>query len=551
MDNVKLAEMLFSDVKNAPEYYEKMYPPRSLGPSAEVTRIAPSPTGFLHIGNINTALANMRIASQTGGVFYLRIEDTDQKREVENASFDLPYNFSKFGIVFDEGYCSDGSNKGNYGPYKQSDRREMYRAYAKWMVEQGKAYPCFCTSQELEGMRAEQEKRKALIGYWGRYAKWRDAPMDKITEKLNKGMPWVLRLKSLGSVERRIKTYDVIRGERDVPENQNDVVLIKSDGLPPYSFAHAIDDHLMRTTLVLRADEWLPSMAEHLQIFEALGFVPPKYAHISPLLKIEGEIKRKLSKRKDPEARADFFLEQGYPMEGVHDYLLNIINSDYEDWRAKNPKTDTNEFKIDLSKTSAGGAMFDMVKLSDVCKNTVASFTASQVYEKALEWAKNYNLEFAEILKTDKAYATAVFNIDREKERPHKDIACWADISRLFSYMFNALHDYNAIVFPAQYSKGDIRAVLERYPAIYHADDDQQTWFGRIKDLAFELGFAREVKEFKQNPSGYKGHCGDISTIIRVALTGSTQTPDLYQIIKLLGKEEMRKRFDKVLSLRA
>ena len=557
MDYSKLAELLFPNILRTPDDYEKMYPQRKLSDGEEVTRFAPSPTGFLHVGNVYAALIGMQCARQSKGIFFLRIEDTDKKREVENAAKELPANLAAFGIEFDEGYTADGVGKGEYGPYLQSERKDIYQAYAKWLVELGKAYPCFCSAEELEEMREHQEDNKLEIGYYGKFAKWRDASLEQIEEAIGMGLAWVLRLKSNGSVENRMQANDLVRGQRDVPENQNDVIILKSDGIPPYNFAHAVDDHLMRTTLVVRGDEWLPSLPEHLQIFQALGFESPKYAHISPLLKLDGENKRKLSKRKDPEARADFFLDKGYPIESIHDYLMNIANSDFEGWRALNPKASIDKFDFKLDKVNPSGSMFDVVKLDDVSKNAISTFSATEVFKRIATWAAKYQSGFCatigcdalgEIADKAKAdYAVAVLNIDREKEKPRKDIAYWAQVRDVFSYMFSELHEYESVTFSEKFAAEDVSAVLKAYPSIYNVKDDQAQWFDRIKALAEKIGFAREVKEFKQNPGTYRGHCGDVSTIIRVALTGRENTPDLYQICKLLGVDEIKKRFELVL----
>lgn len=543
MDYNKLADLLFGDIDKTPDYFENKYKDRKLEKGAEVTRFAPSPTGFVHFGALFTSMVNCLVAKQTNGLFFLRIEDTDKKREIENGAQIITKTLSDFNILFDEGE----SFGGEYGPYTQSDREEIYKTYAKQLVREGKAYPCFCSSEEIEQIRKSQEENKQDIGYYGKFAKCRNLSYEEIEKNIKDGKSFVLRFKCPYTSQDKVTTFDAIRGERIIPQNQNDVVILKSNGLPPYNFAHAVDDHLMKTTFVIRSDEWLSSLSEHLQLFEALGFKPPKYAHISPIQKLDEKgNRRKLSKRKDPEANVEFFSENGYPVGAVKDYLMTLINSDFEDWRAKNPEKDIFEFDFSLKKMSASGSLFDLVKLTDISKNYISRLTNKQVYDLAYVWAKNYNQNFFKSLSEQKEYWLEILNIDREILKPRKDISHMKEIENIYSYMFDENFDGN-VSFPEKFEKEDIKNILKLYPLYYDENDEQTSWFEKIKDLSEKIGYAREVKMFKQNPQGYRGHCGDVSTIIRIAVTGREQTPNLYSILKLLGRERILKRLNMVL----
>ena len=447
----------------------------------------------------------------------------------------------------DEGMISDTEEIGNYGPYKQSLRKEIYQAYAKYMLEQGKAYPCFCTQEDLEEIRNKQETAKLRTGYYGAWAKCRNLSVEEMAEKIKAGEPYIIRFKSPGREDRKIKHKDVIKGNVDFPENDQDIIIIKSDGLPSYHFAHAVDDHLMHTTHVIRSDEWLSSVPLHLQLFHELGFKAPKYAHISPIMKNDNGGKRKLSKRKDPEAAVSYYKEQGVPTDAVKEYLLNIANSTFENWRRANPDKKMEEFDFQLNKMSVSGALFDMVKLLDIGKTVISKMTAEDVYEKALEWAKVYDNELADLLK-DKEYALKVFGIERGNKKPRKDIAKWSDVKENISYMYDSEFYNNTQEYPYQpaiSNKEDISKILDLYiEKYYDENDDKQTWFNKIKEVAGEMGYAKEVKEFKANPGMYKAHVGDVSTVLRVALTARTNTPDMYEIMQVLGKERIAKRFD-------
>ena len=546
MDYKDLANLIFPDAKEI-SYYEEKYPERNLPEGAIVTRFAPSPTGFVHIGGLYQALVARTVAEKTGGVFFLRVEDTDQKREVENGVTGIVNSLKDFDMAPDEGMISDTEEIGNYGPYKQSLRKEIYQAYAKYMLEQGKAYPCFCTPEDLEEIRNKQETAKLRTGYYGAWAKCRNLSVEEMAEKIKAGEPYIIRFKSPGREDRKIKHKDVIKGNVDFPENDQDIIIIKSDGLPTYHFAHAVDDHLMHTTHVIRSDEWLSSVPLHLQLFHELGFKAPKYAHISPIMKNDNGGKRKLSKRKDPEAAVSYYKEQGVPTDAVKEYLLNIANSTFENWRRANPDKKMEEFDFQLNKMSVSGALFDMVKLLDIGKTVISKMTAEDVYEKALEWAKEYDNELADLLK-DKEYALKVFGIERGNKKPRKDIAKWSDVKENISYMYDSEFYNNVQEYPYQPAisdKEDISKILDLYiEKYYDENDDKQTWFDKIKDVAEEMGYAKEVKEFKANPGMYKAHVGDVSTVLRVALTARTNTPDMYEIMQILGKDRIAKRFE-------
>ena len=550
MDYKDLANLIFPDAKDI-TYYEEKYPERNLKEGAVVSRIAPSPTGFTHIGGIYQGLIAKKLSEQTEGVFFVRIEDTDQKREVKNAIVEIVNSLKDFGIEQDEGMINENDSEGAYGPYKQSQRKEIYQAYAKYLISQGKAYPCFCTPEELDEIRKKQENAKIRPGYYGVWAKCRNNTVEEMIEKIKNGDNYIIRFKSPGREDRKIKHKDVIKGNVEFPENDQDIVIIKSDGLPTYHFAHVVDDHLMRTTHVIRGDEWLSSVPLHLQLFHELGFRTPKYAHIAPIMKNDNGNKRKLSKRKDPEAAVSYYKELGIPKEAVKEYLLNIANSNFENWRRSNPDLDISEFDLQLNKMSVSGALFDMTKLLDVGKTVISKFTAEKVYDETMKWAKEYDKELEDILQ-DKEYALKVLGIERGNKKPRKDIAKWSDVKYIIEYMYDdefyskkQNYEYQVIN-----NKQDIEKILNLYIEKYYNDnDDKQTWFDKIKELSGEMGFAKEVKEFKANPDKYKAHVGDVSTVLRIALTGRTNTPDMYEIMKILGKEKIKERFEKAIEL--
>lgn len=545
-DNNKLAQLLFPNIDKTPDYYEELYPQRNLKEGARVTRFAPSPTGFLHFGNLFTCVVAYTTAKNTDGVFYVRVEDTDQKRKVDGAISSMLKSLSVYGVVADEGVIGEEQEKGDYGPYYQSKRKDIYQAYAKSLVEQGLAYPCFCSAEELDELRAKQENED-IKGYYGKYAKCRNLTYDEIEKNIKEGKSWTLRLKSPGDINKKCYFDDAIKGKIEMPENVIDVVLLKTDGIPTYHFAHAIDDHLMRTTHVFRGDEWIASVPLHLQLFKVLGFKPVKYAHVAPIMKEENGGKRKLSKRKDPEAAVTFYAQEGYPKESVNEYIMTIANSNFEDWRRANKDADIDKFPFNTKKMSVSGALFDIAKLTDVSKNVISLMDKNKVFDLSYEWAKEFCPSLAELYEKDKDYATAILNIDRENKKPRKDIAKWSDIPDYISYM------YNETFVPCYDLTGNADAelavkVLELYKDKVNLDDDKDTWFSRIKEICEPVGCTPNVKEYKQNPEAFKGHVGDVSTIIRVALTGRVNTPDLFSITALLGEEEVKNRIENAIS---
>lgn len=546
LDNNLLAELLFPDVKDSIEDLEKRYPERALPEGARVTRFAPSPTGYLHIGAFYTALVNLLTAKASGGTSYLRIEDTDKKREIDDGVSAIINGFKKLGVEFSEGVTGFGTESGDYGPYTQSKRVGIYHTVAKELVKKGLAYPCFCTAEELSALREQEEKDGALItGYFGKYAKCRNLSFEEIKEKLEKNEPYVLRFRSFGDENRRIVFDDMIRGKIEMPENVIDEVLLKSDGIPTYHFAHVCDDHFMRTTHVIRAEEWLSSVPKHIALFKACGFKVPKYAHVSQVMKLDEDDgnKRKISKRKDPEAAVSYFFEAGVPKESITEYLLTLINSNFEDWRRANPKASAFDFPFNLKKMSSSGCLFDLVKLADVSKNVISVMDADTVYSYISEWAKEYDPEFYEIFTKDPERSREIVNIDRENPKPRKDIAKWSEVKDYFSYMFNELYT-PAFELPENISKDDAAAILKKYRDVYDASDGKDEWFNKLKDICEPLGFTPNVKEYKKSPDSFKGHVGDISTVIRLAVTSRRNTPDLCSIMRLLGKEEALRRID-------
>ena len=539
MNYKELADLIFPNAKPI-EYYEKMYPERDLPEGAIVTRYAPSPTGHMHIGGLYQALCSKIAATKTKGVFFLRIEDTDQKREIDGAITEIIDSLKEFDIIPDEGMISEDEWKGNYGPYKQSLRKEIYESYAKYMIERGKAYPCFCTSEELEEMRVKQENAKIRPGYYGVWAKCRNLSLDEMAEKIKARVPYIIRFKSDGREDRKIEIHDGIRGKVVFPENDLDIPIIKSDGLPTYHFAHLVDDHLMRTTMVIRGDEWLASVPLHVQLFQEAGFKPPKYCHISPIMKNDNGNKRKLSKRKDPEAAVSYYEEIGVPPEAVKEYLLNIANSSFENWRRQNKDKSIYDFDFQISKMSVSGALFDLTKMLDDSKTIISRFSAEKVYNEGYKWAEKYDTDLKKLLD-QKDYALKVIGIERGKEKPRKDIAKWSDLKDNIIYMFEEPTEFDFDKINGKEAK----KVISEYMKVYDEKDDKQTWFDKMKDVAEKCGYAREVKEFKANPEKWPGHVGDVSTVIRVAVTGRRNTPDLYEILQVLGKEEVIKRLSK------
>lgn len=543
-DTQKIADLLFPEVSAVPQDLEEKYPPRALPEGARVTRFSPSPTGYLHIGGLFGALADYMTAKATGGVFYLRIEDTDKKREIEDGVSGILEGLRAFGITPDEGVTGFDSETGAYGPYTQSKRVEIYHIVAKDLMRRGLAYPCFCTADELTALREQQEKDGALIrGYFGKYAKCRDLSDEEIEANLRAGKPYVLRFRSDGDENRRVRFDDIVRGKIEFPENIIDEVLLKSDGVPTYHFAHVCDDHFMRTTHVLRGEEWLSSVPKHIALFKACGFRAPKYAHTPLVLKIDEQdgTKRKISKRKDPEAAVSYFVDSGYPKEALIEYLMTLLNSNFEDWRRANPEADIYSFPFNLKKMSVSGALFDLAKLNDISKTVISRMDAQTVFDRTLEWAKTYDAEYAALLENDPQKALGMMALDRGGKKPRKDIAMWSQVRSYFSYMYPALYEKD-YTLPENISAADAAAILHDYSQVWSPADEKDVWFEKIKALCAPHGFTPNVKEYKQNPDAFKGHVGDVSTVIRIAVTGRTNTPDLCTILQLLGEETVHAR---------
>ena len=551
MDYNKLAELLFPHITKTPEEYEKIYPQRNLPADAKVTRLGPSPTGFIHLGNLYGAFVDERLAHQSGGVFYLRIEDTDDKRYVEGAVDIIIDSLRFFGINFDEGAETSG---GSYGPYYQSERGEIYQCFAKKLVKQGQAYPCFLTSEEIEEIRAKQEANKENMGIYGKYALCRDLTYEEIEAKINAGESYVIRLKSSGSTDlppeemRHIEVEDGIRGTLSMPENNQDVVILKANGLPTYHFAHVIDDHFMRTTHVVRGAEWLPSLPIHVELFEKVGFEMPVFCHTAQLMKIDEETgqKRKLSKRKDPELSLDYYRNEGYHPAAVREYLLTILNSNYEEWRAKNPLAAIDDFTFTTEKMSNSGALFDLNKLNDISKDTLVRIPASELREFMADWSREFKPEITHFFEDDCAYIEKILDLGRAGDKPRKDLIYAKQIFEFISYFFD---DYFKIEdnVPANASS-DVQDILTEYLASYNHEDDQSEWFSKIRAIAEKLGYAAKPKDYKKNPEIYKGHVGDVSTVIRIALMGRAQSPDVWEIQQILGEERTRARIKQFMS---
>ena len=545
MDHHALAELLFPNVTETPESLEERFPVRNMPEGAVITRMAPSPTGFVHLGNLVQGLTSERMAHQSGGVLFLRVEDTDAKREVPGAVEVLIDTLKHYGIQFDEGATHDGDS-GNYGPYRQRQRAAIYHVYAKKLVSEGQAYPCCCTEDELAAMREKQEANKETTGYYGKYAMWRDRSMEDIQAELDAGNPWVLRFRSTGSIENQFKFDDLVKGKLTITENDVDHVLLKSDGIPTYHFAHAVDDHLMRTTHVVRGDEWLPTLPFHIQLFKALGFKLPKYVHIGPLMKMDGTSKRKLSKRKDPELALTFYKAEGFPVEAVYEYIMTLLNSNYEDWRRANPTAPSVDFKFSPKKLNPAGNLFDYAKLTDVSKNEIAKMDAEKVYTLLLEWAQEFDPDFGAKLAADKDYAVRILAIGRGGKKPRKDIAVWKEAKPYMGFFYDEyLEDP---VFDEKFDRGVIAQVLEKFLTVFDPADDSAVWFEKVKTITTEMGFTTDMKAYKADPSAFPGTVADVSTMIRQAVTGKTNSPDLYTVMQILGYARTTARIKAVLA---
>lgn len=531
--NEQLAQLLFPEVKESPEDILNRYPERET--EGMVLRFAPSPTGFMHIGNVYTGLVCTKLAKQTNGVSILRIEDTDKEREIENGVTQIVNGLKGFGIEFDEGMINEEEGKGDYGPYIQSKRLDIYKVFAKDLVTKGYAYPCFMKEEELEEMRVKQEELKVATGCYGKWAKWRDADIEDIKNNLDAGEEFVIRLYSTGDPEKSFDFKDLIKGGVTLRENNMDAVLLKSDGYPTYHFAHPIDDTLMRITHVIRGDEWFSSLPLHVELFNKLGFAILPYAHISPLMKSEDGKKRKLSKRKDPEFAVSYYIERGYPKKGILEYLFNIANSNFYDWRMQNPDKSLDEFELKFDKFNSSGALFDIVKLDGICKNYIATLSAKEVYDKAMQWARDFDEEIAELLEENKEYCIAIFNIERTGDKIRKDLVKFEDVRNQMTIFFDELLAKEDVPdVKDRVSEEDQKAILTKYLEIFDIPDSSDVWFDKIRNLSKDLGFEK---------------VGDVAMVLRVAITHRTQTPDLYQVIKVLGEEKVRERIRNYIDL--
>lgn len=548
MTNKELADLIYPNVSSDVSIYESKYPERNLPEGAVVSRFAPSPTGFVHMGSLLSAFVESFVPKITNGVFYLRIEDTDGKRSVENGISGIIKDLSDFDIKIDEGAISETESIGNYGPYIQSKRKDIYESYAKKLIEEGLAYPCFCTEEDLTNMREKQEHKKSRIGYYGAWAKCRNLSIDECAEKIKNGEKFIIRLKSPGNFERKVVLNDLVRGKIEMPENDIDVVLIKGDGLPIYHFAHVIDDHLMRTTHVLRGEEWVSSYPIHTQLFNILRFKEPKYGHLGLVMKMdESGARRKLSKRKDPEAAVSYYHEKGIPIEAVKLYLLTIANSNFESWMDSNPNASIYDFKFDFKKMSDSGSLFDVEKLFNISKNYISKLKAAEVYDKLVDYTNEYDRDFYDLITKYKDYTISLLNIEREQKKPRKDYASYSDIKNYIWYMFdeyfiNSKKDYEwQNITDLILIKEIVSDYFENY---YDVTDDKDTWFNKMKELAEKYGFVSNMKEYKENPDNYKGNITDIATIIRVSITKCSNTPDLYEILKILGQDRINNRIN-------
>ncbi len=548
MTNKDLANLIFPNIDKTIEDYEKLYPSRN---GKTVTRFAPSPTGYVHIGGIYQAIIDYLIAKRDNGVFILRIEDTDQKREVKTAVELIDNAIHYYGLIPDE-YELSGKIVGEYGPYVQSERKEIYHAFIKYLIEIGRAYPCFCAKEELEELRVMQEHKKQRTGYYGKYAKCRNLSIEQMIEKIKKGQPYVIRFKSNGDFEEKFKFYDEVKGDLELSKNDEDFVIMKSDNLlPTYHFAHLVDDHLMHTTHVVRGEEWLSSVPKHVELFETFGFELPKYIHTPLIVKKEGNSIRKISKRKDPEASMNYYSELGYPKEAVIESLMTIINSNYEQWHEENFNKEFIDFEYNPSKMSSSGGLYDLEKLNKLSKEFISKMTAEHLYEESYKWAKEYSESLKNIIEIDKEYYKNILNIERDQEKPRKDIINYSMIESLIWYMYDDIFNSKEKEYEWKniQDKIEIKNILSTYiNEYYDEDDDKDIWFDKIKSMCEKLNYASNIKDYKKNPELYKGNVADVSTILRVALTTKSNTPDLYCIMKLLGRDRILERYNLILN---
>ncbi len=538
MTNKDLAELLFPDVTKTIEDYEKMYPERNLEEGAYVTRFAPSPTGRLHMGSLFASFVPEVFARQTNGVFILRIEDTDSKREIENGTELILSDLKDNDYKIDENPIDGGA----YGPYIQTERKEIYRTFAKHLVAIGRAYPCFCTEEDLAHMREEEESKKERIGYYGKHAKCRNLTYEEVKAHLDKGDKFVIRLKSFGDFNKKLIFKDLIKGTIALPENDLDQVLLKSDGIPPYAFAHVVDDHLMRVTHVTRDDSYISSVPYHVELWNAFGFKLPKFAHLLPLCVKEGETVRKISKRKDPEAAVSFYHERGIPKEAIKMYFATLLNSNFEEWHLQNQDKNYRDFTFTFNKMSKSGPLFDLEKLLNISRNYISKLTKDEVYKNLLEWTSIYDTEFNSLLEKYEDYTKNILNIEREQKKPRKDYSCYSDIKSQIFYMYDELYNPTSYEWGSITNKEEITNILDTYMDKYFDISDKEEWFSKIKALTDNIGYCSNMKEYKENPDNYKGSVADISTVLRVALTSRSTTPDLYEIMRLLGKDKITNR---------
>lgn len=546
MTNKDLAELIFPNLEHDVDYYENKYPERNLPEGAAVTRFAPSPTGYMHIGNFMSTVIDYVLAKNTNGIFFLRNEDTDKAREVSDAVERIMKTLTTYNLVPDE-YEYEGKIVGNYGPYIQSERKEIYHAYIKKLIEMGRAYPCFCTKEYLDDMRTRQEASKLRTGYYGKWARCRTLSVEDQIEKIKEGKPYVIRFKSLGNYDDKFVFDDLVKGKIEFPFNDQDVVIMKSDNLlPTYHFAHLVDDHLMHTTHVVRGEEWLSSVPLHIELFKSFGYKTPKYIHIPLIMKQDGESKRKISKRKDPEASMSYYDEKGYPPIAVIEAIMTIINSNYEEWHTANPDKTFLDFKFSPKKMSSSGALFDLEKLDNISKNIISKMTKEEVYNNLLSWTEKYDEEFNKLITNYKDYTKEVLNIEREQKKPRKDYGSYSDIKGQIFYMYDELYNPESYEWGLVADKEEITKILTTYLDKYYDVSDKELWFNNIKSLSEELGYCSNMKEYKENPDNYKGSVADVSTVLRVALTSKSMTPDLYEIMKLLGKERIQTRIENI-----
>ena len=543
MNYKDLADLIFPNITKTVEDYEKMYPERELKEGEKVVRFAPSPTGYMHLGGFYQAIIDYMLAKNSNGVFYVRLEDTDTKREVEDADKLIFETLFHYGLVASE-YEYRGELIGNYGPYIQSERKGIYHAFIKHLIEIGRAYPCFCTKEELDEMRSVQEKQKTRTGYYGHFAKCRNLSVEEMIKRIKEGTPYVIRFKSEGNFDKKFVFEDLVKGKLELPENDEDFVIMKSgDGLPTYHFAHLVDDHLMHTTHVVRGEEWLSSVPKHIELFRTFGFKTPKYVHTPLIIKKEGNSVRKISKRKDPEASMTYYKEKGYPTKAVIEALMTIINSNYEEWHTSNNDKEFTDFVYSPKKMSSSGAFFDLDKLDNISRNIISKMTKDEVYDNLKNWTYEFDKDFYDIITKYEDYTKNILNIEREQKKPRKDYSCYKDIKRQIFYMYDELYNPSSYEWGNINDINEIKNILNLYLDKYYTTEDKELWFNNIKSLCDELGYASNMKEYKENPGNFKGNVADVSTVLRVALTSKSMTPDLYEIMRLLGKDRIEKRY--------